>query len=737
MKFGFFNHIIIFLKRLIITSIFLLFALNMFSADKIDDLSFTNTEITEVIKTISEAFEVTIVPDQDVKGMITRYFKDMTLEEVLTYLLEPLGYIYEIKDGVYFVKKKSLFTVEYNPEKKIFTISSNGGSVQDIINEMMVKSKETIQFKGSHSDVINIHIFDKNLNETLKLLTGSIDYDVKKDGNTYSFTKREEDFNINSQGTAKISVKGEDDNIQLKLFNQVSKDVILALFAKYKKKLSLLSDKRVTIPYLDVENVSFNELLDIIFQHTQQTYAIIDDIYFVFDSLESRDTVKQRIVASYKFKNLNYKTFLLNVPTQIVPQNAYKLDQENDEIIVFGSPDEVDHYITCIRNIDLQKGNFDYRFFKLKNVDVKKIKNYMPEKYNKLNLTIIDDQNMFAIYMDEENYNILNEYINRIDITLKKEYKYKFKFLNPEDVLKAMLPKTVQKDQVFLNANDAALIFSITEQEKESLFAYFDSIDLPTPVIRYQLLIVEYSNMDDFKFDWGVGYKPDSGKNFFDFDDWNVAGGIFDGSDLINATFDIPTVFGHFFSANLAFNLKKQKARIQLSSEIYGLSGETLNFVNTKTEQTRDEIIETDTNVKKPVYTSTTYGLNITVKGRATSSDEVYIEVTAKHSDKWGQTEGGAPNTSEKSVKNTVRTKTGKPIILGGFVSNRETITNKKIPLLGDIPIIGNLFKTHDNSYSDTEFIIYLIPFIQKSNDDLRKERMEYIEKIFSYYFES
>ncbi len=710
---------------------------NIFSINRIDDLSFTNTEITEVLKTISEAFEVTIVPDHDVKGAITRYFRDMTLEEVLTYLLEPLGYIYEVKDNIYFVKKKPAYTVEYDPEKKLFSISSNGGSVQDIVNEMMLKSKQTIQFKGSRSDVINTHIFDKDLNETLKLLTGSIDYTIKKEGNLYYVEKNEDEFYNEQKGNARILLKGDEDNIQLKIFNQSSKDLIFSLFTKYQKKLSLLSDKRITIPYLNVDNVSFDELLNIIFQHSQQAFAKINDIYYVFDALSSRDTVAQRISASYKFKNLSYKTFLLNVPSQIVPQSAYKLDAENDEIIVYGSPNEVDHYITCIRNIDLQKGNYDYRFFKLKNIDAKRIKTYMPEKYNKLNFTIIEDQNMVSVYLDDYNFSTLKEYIERIDVSLKKEYKYKFKYLNPEDVQKSMLPKNINKEQVFLNKNDSALIFSVTEDAKESLFDYFDSIDIPTPVIRYQLLIVEYSNLDGFNFDFGFGFgtepQNDGGPDLLR----NITGGIFNNSDMIQAAFDIPTVFGHFFSAHLAFNLKKQKARIQMSSEIYGLSGETVKFTNTKTEQTKDTIVEEDTNTQRPVYTSTTYGLNLDIKGRSTSNDEVYIEVTAKHSDKWGQSEGGAPNTSEKSVKNTVRTKTGKPIILGGFISNREQTINKKIPGLGDIPIIGNLFQTHDNSYSDSEFVIYIIPFIQKSEDDLRRERMEYIKKIYEYFIES
>ena len=217
----------------------------------------------------------------------------------------------------------------------------------------------------------------------------------------------------------------------------------------------------------------------------------------------------------------------------------------------------------------------------------------------------------------------------------------------------------------------------------------------------------------------------------FDFGSWGFSGGIDSGA--IGASFDIPTVFGNYFSAQLAMNLTQNKAKIKMSSEVYGLSGETVTINNTNTDRYKDYVTDEQTKVSTPVYTSTTYGLSLDVKGRATSSEEVYVEVSVKHSDATDNTDG-APDTSEKAVKNFIRTRTGKPIVLGGLTSNKIAEAHTKIPGLGDIPIIGNLFKTHNNTYSDSEFVIYIIPFIQKSEEDIQRERIEYIKKIYEYF---
>jgi type IV pilus assembly protein PilQ len=51
-------------------------------------------------------------------------------------------------------------------------------------------------------------------------------------------------------------------------------------------------------------------------------------------------------------------------------------------------------------------------------------------------------------------------------------------------------------------------------------------------------------------------------------------------------------------------------------------------------------------------------------------------------------------------------------LVLGGIFDGNENSTVSKVPLLGDIPVFGNLFKTTSKENSKTELIIFLTPRI-------------------------
>ena len=73
------------------------------------------------------------------------------------------------------------------------------------------------------------------------------------------------------------------------------------------------------------------------------------------------------------------------------------------------------------------------------------------------------------------------------------------------------------------------------------------------------------------------------------------------------------------------------------------------------------------------------------------------------------------PPTSEKKVTTNVRTKSGSPIVIGGLIQTEKDVSVQRVPVLGSIPLLGNLFKKKIESTADTEFVIYLVPFIERT----------------------
>ncbi len=68
------------------------------------------------------------------------------------------------------------------------------------------------------------------------------------------------------------------------------------------------------------------------------------------------------------------------------------------------------------------------------------------------------------------------------------------------------------------------------------------------------------------------------------------------------------------------------------------------------------------------------------------------------------------PTVDLRELSTTVKVLDGQMIIIGGLIDNKEILRENKIPFLGDIPIIGNAFKSIDKTNENTELIIMLIP---------------------------
>jgi general secretion pathway protein D len=79
-----------------------------------------------------------------------------------------------------------------------------------------------------------------------------------------------------------------------------------------------------------------------------------------------------------------------------------------------------------------------------------------------------------------------------------------------------------------------------------------------------------------------------------------------------------------------------------------------------------------------------------------------------------------APVINTRSADTVVVTPNGQSVVIGGLMENNKNTTDSKIPLLGDIPGLGNLFKRKQKGGTKTELIIFLTPHIVRTPGELR-----------------
>jgi general secretion pathway protein D len=71
-----------------------------------------------------------------------------------------------------------------------------------------------------------------------------------------------------------------------------------------------------------------------------------------------------------------------------------------------------------------------------------------------------------------------------------------------------------------------------------------------------------------------------------------------------------------------------------------------------------------------------------------------------------------APNINIRSANTVVVTPDGQTVVIGGLIANTKSSSASKIPILGDIPLLGNLFKANMNAATKQELLIFLTPHI-------------------------
>jgi general secretion pathway protein D len=123
-------------------------------------------------------------------------------------------------------------------------------------------------------------------------------------------------------------------------------------------------------------------------------------------------------------------------------------------------------------------------------------------------------------------------------------------------------------------------------------------------------------------------------------------------------------------------------------------------------------------------------GIVLTVTPRITANGYVTMDVTQTANDLQGFTDFNAPIVNQRQADTTVSVRDGETIILGGIIRNNVTSTVKKIPLLGDIPILGNLFRSTEKGNVKTELLVFLTPRVVKDPEEARKLRDEEFKRM-------
>ena len=508
------------------------------------------------------------------------------------------------------------------------------------------------------------------------------------------------------------------------------RDLLIEIFKRAALEYSLFLRSDVILENLHFSDKKLEDILRLILDQANADYSIENGIYYVYEIQRADVMKKLKTVHSIPLFYVSVQDLPNLLPQDFASQSFIRLDKNSNTVILSGSAQEIGPVEEFIRALDHPLADKKYYRFDLSYLKVTDFLALLPSQFISNKPVALPQGGSFVMLLDLEGKKALDDYVALVD---KRQggVPILLKYIQSDYLLKN-LPPSVAKEDVQATGDSTLVFFNGSDDKLKQFTRELAALDKPAPQIRYELLVIEYQ--DGESLDWSVsasnGALTDSSNS-------NAFYGTI--GKLLQLNFNIVSTFGTLFAVNLNLALNTNKAKVLADTTVNGLSGQEIRFQNTLTTRYRDLELNTTTQQLQStgVTREVTSGLIIVMNGWVSGDGMITMKVSSTVSKQGIDTSttnsSNPPSTSEKIVSTNVRTVTGRPVVIGGLMQQEKTVTIQKTPVLGDIPLLGLLFQGRNETVTNDEFVIYIVPHVEYPEHGVADEgmRMDALYKKF------
>lgn len=264
---------------------------------------------------------------------------------------------------------------------------------------------------------------------------------------------------------------------------------------------------------------------------------------------------------------------------------------------------------------------------------------------------------------------------------------------------------------VAVDSENNLLIITAPPRTLKQIQALVTTLDQRAEQVVIEVLVAEINRTKakEFNLQWG----------------WNKAGrgtplesngtptnglGLFGGDSILSYS---ATGFSDF--ANLRMLITKGVATVRAMPRVTTQNGRLANFfVGSEqyfTVQTGYVTYQT-VNLQK-----VSAGISLNITPYVGMSGEIICALEPEVSDVVGVSKSGAPEITTRRVKTRVQVQDGATIALGGLLQKSIRTTRTRTPLLGSLPLVGQLFRTKNDYESEIETVIFIRTHVLKAGE--------------------
>jgi type II secretory pathway component GspD/PulD (secretin) len=701
-------------------------------------IEFRDQSIRDILLTLGELNDVSIVPDETVDGKASYVFANMDFQQALQLFLDTFRLSSTLKSNVYSISRVQVIV---NPDG---TLDVRAGDVplKSILRVISNQIGKTILYDNLPNDPFTLNVQNAKIEEILKIAIARYPDFSLEIQDKYFYLKNKAQSASASAPTSADAIAQNGDSFDLKITHGRFKDLLLSLFSMGKNEFVLLLDRDVIIDNLFLKGLSFDEALKALLLQVNADFKIDKGVYYIYE-VQRKDLLKKYLTnIIIPFQYISSADFLKLLPPNLNSGSFFRLDEKGNKIVLSGSLEEIKPIWDFVKLIDqANPGNTTLR------VDLKYVKTddvipLLPPDLVGFAPLPLPSKTSLLVNLPETKKQAFLDFIQLVDQPIP-DTPIHLRYMKADDLI-AKLPPTVTADNI-IKTNDQTLVFFKGSQAVLQLFKKdLEQLDVPKPLLRYEILVLQFEEGTT------LSYQPNLATQT------GLPGTSFTGqfSPALNMNFDVIGDFGAGFVASLSAAITENNAKVVADTTLNGLSGEKVSFQNTtSTYYAANEISTTGTATVVGSVNQLSTGLILNLQGWISSDNMVTLQVdttlsnqsasnsssTSGTSTSSSSTSGTGtsststtlpPNTTEKKLSTQVRMLSGQPLVIGGLKEDDKTTVVNKTPILGDIPGLGLLFKGISDTVDHTEFTIYIVPILDKPDEHMMSEE----DRMLMYY---
>ena len=605
------------------------------------------------------------------------------------------------------------FSLSAAVQGEIKDMNFKGADIRDVLRAIAEVAQVNLVTDSSVQGNITIHLRDISFDEALNLITQTTGLAYKWDGNTVVVATHERiDEVYADMNTRIIEFENKDLNRVKSVVNSIYPELNIQIIKENTQLLLVGKEEIVSEAVNLINRVDFPSV------ETEEAKAA---------EAEQAQVENPPILEIIQIKHGNLSEVVNNIKT-LYPELTVQTDTNNDQLILKGQKEIINEAKDLIAKIDIptpeeveaakqeqeaqeqeveQEEQEITKFVQIENISADALMSKIKDVYPNMKMSYDQINQQLIIRGTEKQVEEALVLVDRFDKAEKKRTEIvNVDYLELENVNK-IVQNNIPEVNLSTNSMSKEIIVSGKDEDVQRAVNLIENLDMPRRQVIIEARVEEISRTESESL--GIS------------DPTNNLPRIQFTKDVDGQIDGITGSWPDFLTA-----LESEgKAETLANPRLMTLNGETGKMLIG--ERIPVKGVNADGEV---TVTYIEAGITLEFKPWITKEDYIELEVSPKVSSLGEELYEGYPSIRTREVSTKLRLRDGQTFAIGGLIQEDMKSSVNKVPILSEIPILGQLFKYENDSDEKTELVIFITPRIvedsqreavQKSVDPLNE----------------